>query len=329
MTEVFKNLTVDLSRKGGTRPIFAVEKDTGSRKLKIKITDDGSPYKLEVGTVAILNYKRSDGVSGALLAGLEENEVLVALTSTVLGVPGQVICSVSLSDQNKNKITSSEFCLDVSEELYSGEELDEEPEYGLLLDTFARLSEIEKEESVRVTAEKARETAEIERESARESFENSVNATLTAQNQRLDEQDATINTRLSAQDTKIEERFLALDNTISDKFEEQDATITSRLDKQDAKLSGRVGDSGSVTLATSKWSSDNAQTIAINGISDDDMVIFYPASANDREYCGLYGVFVSPESDGNSFTVTARATPKGDISLKYYVIRGRLPEEVG
>ena len=325
MTEVFKNLTVDLSRKGGTRPIFAVEKDTGSRKLKIKITDDGSPYKLEVGTVAILNYKRSDGVSGALLAGLEENEVLVALTSTVLGVPGQVICSVSLSDENKNKITSSEFCLDVSEELYSGEELDDEPEYGLLLDTFARLSEIEKEESVRVTAEKARETAEIERESARESFENSVNATLTAQNQRLDEQDATINTRLSAQD-----------NTISDKFEEQDTTIRSRLDEQDAKfaaqdakLAGRIGDSGSVTLAASKWSSNNEQTVTIEGLREEDMVIFYPFTANDREICGIHGVFISPVSDGNSFTVTARATAKGDISLKYYVIRGRLPEEVG
>ena len=266
MTEVFKNLTVDLSRKGGNRPVFAVENDTGSRKLKIKITDDGSPYKLDVGTFAILNYKRADEVSGASLAENCGDRVEVTLTPAILGAKGITICSVSLVDEQKNKITSSEFCLDVSEELYSGNELDGAPEYGLLDDLLSRLSDVEGKEVARCEAESERVEAEEKREEAE----------------------------------RVREK----------------------------RISGRLGDGGSITLLASKWSSSNEQTVTIEGLREDDMVIFYPSTANEREYCGLHGVFVSPVSNGNSFTVTARATPKGDISLKYYVIRGSLPEEV-
>ena len=273
MTEVFKSLTVDLSRKSGSRPVFAVENDTGSRKLKIRITDDGSPYKLDEGTVAIMNYKRADEVSGASLAENCGDRVEVTLTPAILGAKGMAVCSISLFDEQKNKLTSSEFCLDVSEELYSGEELDGAPEYGLLEDVLSRLSDIESEEMDRSHAETARTEAELSREEAEKAREEA-------------------------------ERI------------------------REERISGRLGEGGSVKLAASAWSSDNAQTINVDGVGDEDMVIFYPETANDREYCGLCGVFVQPESVGGAFTVTARAKPVSDISLRYYVIRGRLPEEV-
>lgn len=246
MTEVFKNLTVDLSRKGGSRPIFAVENDTGSRKLKIRITDDGAPYKLEVGTIAIFNYKRADGISGALLADHDEDGVIVTLTSLVLGAPGHVICSLSLSDENKNKITSSDFCLDVSEELYSGEKLDTAPEYGLLLDTLARISEIEIEESARCAAEEGRKQAEAERDEARLNFEGIVNERLAAQDDnitsRLNAQDANIglqDTKLNTWRAEMVQAF-NLQNSIigaqNNRLDEQDTMLDSRLNAQDGKI---------------------------------------------------------------------------------------------
>ena len=110
---------------------------------------------------------------------------------------------------------------------------------------------------------------------------------------------------------------------------ERDAAELSREAAErirEERISGRLGDSGSVTLLASNWSSANAQTVTIEGLREDDMVIFYPSTADEREYCGLYGVFISPVSNGNSFIATARAIPAGDISLRYYVIRGSLPE---
>ena len=104
--------------------------------------------------------------------------------------------------------------------------------------------------------------------------------------------------------------------------------VNARLDNQDAKLAARLGEGRSVTLSAAKWSDEKTQAVTIAGLGDDDMVIFYPSTANDREYCGYYGVFVSPESVGGAFTVTARAKPAADIALRYYVVRGKLPEVV-
>ena len=278
MTEVSRKITVDLSRKGGVRPVFAVQNDVGARNLTVRITDDGFPYKIEVGTTASLNYKRPDGVSGALMAAIVDGEVSINLSPVVIGVVGLTVCTVSLFDSNKNKLTSSEFCLDVSEELYSGEAIEVLPEYALLESIFARASEIE-------LAEGERESAENERKSA-ESMRS------TAENMRKEAETA----REDAESIR-EKRF-----------------------------NGRIGDTGKAVLLSGNWSSSFEQKVSIAGLMEDDLVIFYPTTANDREYMGYYGVFILPDSIDGSFTVSARAKPAKDISLKYYIIRGRFPE---
>lgn len=278
MTEVSRKITVDLSRKGGVRPVFAVQNDVGARNLTVRITDDGSPYKIETGTTAALNYKRPDGVSGALMAAIVDGEVSINLSPVVIGVKGVTVCTVSLFDSDKNKLTSSEFCLDVSEELYSGEAIDATPEYALLESIFSRVSEIELTESEIETAESERETAE------------------------------------SA-------RVIAEDERKQAEIAREDAELI-----RESRINGRIGEAGSVVLKSDGWSSDFEQKVSITGLGKDDIVMFYPETADDREYMGYYGVFVSPDAIGESFTVSARAKPAGNILLKYYIIRGRLPE---
>lgn len=278
MTEVSRKITVDLSRKGGTRPVFAVQNDVGARNLTVMITDDGSPYKIEAGTTAALNYKRPDGVSGALMMTVGEREVSINLHPVVIGVKGVTVCTVSLFDADKNKLTSSEFCLDVSEELYSGEAIDATPEYALLESLFARVSEIELDEIQRQAAESEREIAE------------------------------------SA-------RVIAEDERKQAEIAREDAELI-----RESRINGRIGEVGSVVLKSTAWSSNYSQKVSVSGLGEDDLVMFYPASADDREYMGYYGVFISPEAMGESFTVSARAKPLSDISLKYCIVRGRLPK---
>ena len=292
MTEVSRNITVDLSRKGGTRPIFAVQNDVGARNLTVRITDDGSPYKIEAGTTAALNYKRPDGVSGAIMMTVGDGEVSVNLPPVVIGVKGVTVCTVSLFDADKNKLTSSEFCLDVSEELYSGEAIDATPEYALLESLFSRVSEIELDEIQRQAAESEREIAEGNRETA----ENARN------------------------DGEIERAKAESERSKAESAREEAELM------RDKRMSGRIGEAGSVVLKSTAWSSDCVQKVSVSGLCEDDLVMFYPASADDREYIGYYGVFISPEATGESFTVSARAKPISDISLKYYVVRGRLPK---
>ena len=267
MKEVSKKITVDLSRKWGVRPIFAVQNDNGVRRLNIAITDDGVPYPVPDGTAAILNYKHSDNFCNAIAAQVENGEVTVVLTADVLASSGNTLCSISLYDENKNKITTSEFCLDVGEE-FSFDDTDvNTPEYTLWDSIFAQMSAILIRENEREEAESIREAFEFERQRAENIREKRINS--------------------------------------------------------------RIGHGGLLVLTASNWDNSNSQLItATQWAEDDDLVIFYPESAVDREYCGYYGVFVSPESEDGAFTVTARAKPAADITLRYYVIRGKLPEEV-
>ena len=102
--------------------------------------------------------------------------------------------------------------------------------------------------------------------------------------------------------------------------------VTERLNEQDERLSMLANESGRVVLAASGWSGEREQVITISNLGEHDLVMFYPEGAHDREVCGVYGIFVEPESDGSSFKVTANAKPLVNVSLKYYIIRGSLPE---
>ena len=311
MTEVTKKLKVDFSRKATVRPTFSVQNDNGARNLIISLYDDGAPYKIQEGTTSYLNYKRPDGVSCALLASVGESEVSVSLNPAVLGAAGLTECTVSLIGADGSKLTSSDFCLDVAEELYAGESIAEAPELSLLDGIFARLSGFESEESKRVSAEEERVVnenerlaaerdrvaAEVKREVARKEFEEKITD------------------RLNEQDEKTTQRFRV-----------QDEAITQRFNEQDERLSMLTNGGGSVVLAASAWSGEREQVITLSGLGEHDLVMFYPESARDREVCGNYGVFVNPDSDGGSFKVTAKAKPLSDVSLKYYIIRGSLPE---
>ena len=161
-------------------------------------------------------------------------------------------------------------------------------------------STLNKNEAARAEAEQAREEAEAARAAAEEARETD------RQNYKIE-----INKKMEAQDVIISKC-------------EYDLYVG--LEKQDERMSQRIGDSGIVTLATSDWTSSLTQTISIPDLGDGDLVIFYPASKDDREYCGIYGIFINPHSLYNEFTAVASEKPMVQITLAYYIIRGRLPE---
>lgn len=266
MKEISRKITVDLSRRGGTRQSFAVQNDKGTRNLRISLTDDGSPYRIGVGTVAALNYKRPDGICGAQSASVVDGDVCVTLQAPTIGAIGNTVCTVSLFDGDGNKLTSSEFSLDVSEEIYSGEALDETPEYTLLDGVFSRLAEFETREVEREAAESERVLAEAER---------------------------------------------------------------ARLDaERDEKISANLGVGGSITLLASKWSQELTQSVVVSGLRETDMVVFYPSSATDRGILANYGVFFYPDTEDERVTVSAKAKPIANISLRYFITRGKDSGEV-
>lgn len=167
MTEIYRKITVDLARKSDVRLVFARQNDVGSRNLLITLTDSGERYIPEPSSSASLNFKRADGVCGAVAADIDENGVVnVTLPRIVLGVMGRTLCSVSIFDADGNKLTSSDFSLDVMEEFFSGEFIDVDANYSLLESVMGRLATFTEAERMRSEAEDAREEQERERQAA-------------------------------------------------------------------------------------------------------------------------------------------------------------------
>lgn len=144
MTEITKNITVDLSRRGNTRTVFARQNDKGSRTLNITLTDGGAPYFVSSGTVATINFLRPDGANASFAASVnEQGGVTYTLGLWTLALEGSVRCSVSLYGADETKLTSSDFYLDVLDALYSDDDFSEDFDESDLTGVYSSIASLE------------------------------------------------------------------------------------------------------------------------------------------------------------------------------------------
>lgn len=262
MTEIYRKITVDLSRQSNSRVVFARQGDVGARNLIISLTDDGMPYEIESGNTAAIVYLRPDQVAGATDGTvLDDGTILLEIPQAMLDCVGEVACYVMIVDTLGNYITSSDFYLDVKQIYYTGESLVDDPEYSLLVSLFNRLGEFTYEEESR--------------------------------------RDAEIKRRLAENDRMVAET------------------------RRDEKVKQVQGLSGAISISASGWLDDNTQALTVLGADDHDFIIFYPETVNDRYQISHYGVFMQPDVVDNVVSCVAKGRPPVDISLRYFIIRGR------
>ena len=177
MTEIIRKITVDLARRGNVRLIFARQNDFNSRRIVIYLTDGGVPFKVEKTNVAIFNFARPDGESGAFAGQIEDDgSVSIVLGGWPLSVVGEVKCSLSIFSDDEKKITSADFYLDVETALYIGEDITEDKDYSMLTALMSEISKINVVERARCEAEVSRSYAENSRVTAEKKREDSEHA---------------------------------------------------------------------------------------------------------------------------------------------------------
>ncbi len=164
MTEITRKITVDLARRGNVRLIFARQNDFNSRRIVVNLTDGGVPFKVEKTNVAIFNFARPDGESGAFAGQIEDDgSVSIVLGGWPLSVVGEVKCSLSIFSDDEKKLTSADFYLDVEIALYIGEDITEDEDYSMLTALMSEISKINVVERARHEAEVNRSYAENSR----------------------------------------------------------------------------------------------------------------------------------------------------------------------
>ena len=113
-------ITIDLSAPGAPRRMIAVEGDSGTRSVEIRLTDSSVAWQVPAGVSASLRYAKPDGTSGwydtlpdgSSACAISGNTVTVALAPQVLTVPGIVTAAVTLQ-KGEERLTTISFFVDV------------------------------------------------------------------------------------------------------------------------------------------------------------------------------------------------------------------------
>lgn len=304
MTKVKKIITVDLARRGNTRLVFTRQNDSESRRVIIRLTDGGIPYEVSKDTAVTVNYLRSDGESAAFTADiLDDGTIDVLISSWALSVSGEVKCSISLYEGDSVKLTSADFILDVEAALYTGEDISEDENYSLLTSLMSDIASINGVENARVEAEALRSAAEESRVQAENERKEAELIRIQAENERIDAEAI----RVQAENLRI------------DAEEKRQVTV----DEQNARIAALYGKNGNVKLEVDQWDSELQMTLTISDVKENDLIIFYPASINDRELILNNGIFIEPNVN-ESVTVTAKNLPTEDINMYYFICRGAI-----
>lgn len=199
MAEIVKELTLEVYSANRIKAIVAKQYDYKSRYLLIRLTDGGEDINVEASSVVTVNAFRPNGESAAFLGSAEQDgRILVPLTYWMLELEGTVKCDVSVVDTEERKLSSTNFQIEVERANYSGDDIEQDEHYDLLVDLLAEVAQAQEAENARVAAETARVTAENNRVSAETARQTAETARASAETARATAE----GTRSSAETTR-------------------------------------------------------------------------------------------------------------------------------
>lgn len=159
VTQIIREITVDVAQTNTLRAITAKQNDLNSRFLKIHITNGGTPIEVDPSAIVTMNVKRTDDISKPFKGSVnDDGSVTVPLTSWMLELAGSINCDVSIiAPTASQKLTTMQFSIYVEEAVYPQSELENDENYDLLVEL---LDAAEKAEACAEATEDAKEATE-------------------------------------------------------------------------------------------------------------------------------------------------------------------------
>ena len=175
MAQITKEIVVDVSKRNLFQAIIAKQHDRNSRFLKVTLVNEGEVITIASTSVVTINAERADGQSGAFAGRINsDGTVTVPLSAWMLELDDRVTCDISVVDTNGDKLTSTSFELEVEAAAYSGEGIDEDENYDLLVSLLADVA------NAKVNADNAASTANTAAANADRAAEDARQATANA-----------------------------------------------------------------------------------------------------------------------------------------------------
>lgn len=163
MAKIIKEITLDVVRDNAGCTVSAKQNDANSRFIRVKITADRKPIKVDKTATVMINAMRPDGQSGGFVGEVNDDGTVTApLTEWMLMQSGAVKCDISVFD-GAERLTTMPFFIAAEECLYNGEGIENDENYTVLISLMEEVQEIRAEEMRRAEAEASRVGAEEER----------------------------------------------------------------------------------------------------------------------------------------------------------------------
>ena len=169
MNKAIYRISLDI-HDTGSQISLSVKKGDTARSIYITLTENGKPYKIAEGCLAVLSGKKADGNYLYNDCIIKDNIIIYDFTKQTTPVVGKVDCEVNLYDANGDNITSPHFVLIVEDKVYNGEEIESSPEATALIQAVFQAEESEqKAETSAKAAKSAQEAAKSSADEAKES----------------------------------------------------------------------------------------------------------------------------------------------------------------
>lgn len=140
--EYIKEITVDLAGEMLFEYITAVQGDTNSRFVKVKLLSNAQPYTVPSGATAVIRCKKPDGTRIFNDATVNEDGTITAeLTEQMLAAVGNCKCEITLYGEGESSLTSVPFIVKVTPSAVSPE-ITSSDEYTALTAALARVDNV-------------------------------------------------------------------------------------------------------------------------------------------------------------------------------------------
>lgn len=129
MQKVVHRLRLDLERPGIQAVSYMRKGDTLSRRMVLSLYEQGKPYRIEDGVTARIRGKKSDGTILYNDCFVQDNCIVVDVTTQMLAALGEVECELNLYGISNALLTTPRFAIVVEDVLLADGQLESQNEF--------------------------------------------------------------------------------------------------------------------------------------------------------------------------------------------------------
>lgn len=129
MQKVVHRLRLDLERPGIQAVSYMRKGDTLSRRMVLSLYEQGKPYRIEDGVTARIRGKKSDGTILYNDCFVQDNCIVVDVTTQMLTALGEVECELNLYGTSNALLTTPRFSIVVEDVLLADGQLESQNEF--------------------------------------------------------------------------------------------------------------------------------------------------------------------------------------------------------